>query len=179
MKKFLISLTLLLTGSIYAQNLNLGIRIQKTQNMYWENGISIQYAFKNFKPERFHLGFDFVTSRLGSAFNSNAIKQSHFLFSGSWNFIPDKTYHFVTRLNMGYFYSNLEYDFFDDIPNTAFLLSPEIAFSYEFQKYPVKLQLGSGYYIDFSKPGYSPGTLQPLYYHLDVYYTLFKSGNHE
>jgi len=179
MKKILLLFILLPFGVLNAQKLNVGIRIQKTQNMYWENGFSVQYAFKNFKPERFHLGFDFVTSQLGSAFKSNAIKQSHFLISGSWNFIQDKPFHLITRLNIGYFYSNLEYDFFDDIPNTAFLLSPEVAFSYAFQKQPVKLQLGSGYYIDFAKAGYSPGTLQPLYYHLDVYYTLFKSKNHE
>jgi hypothetical protein len=25
----------------------------KTQNMYWENGISAQYSFENFKPNQF------------------------------------------------------------------------------------------------------------------------------
>jgi hypothetical protein len=36
-----------------AQTLKVGPRIQKTQNMYWENGISAQYSFENFKPNQF------------------------------------------------------------------------------------------------------------------------------
>jgi hypothetical protein len=179
MKKLLVILLILQTGYLQSQTINVGIRVQKTKNMYWENGFSVQYTFKNFKPEQFHLGFDFVTSRLGSAFGSNAIKQSHFLLSGSWSFFPEKSFHFITRLNIGYFHSDLEYDFFDDIPNSSFLLSPEIGISYIIPQLPVAFQLGSGYYIDFAKPGYSPGTLLPLYYHLDIYYTLFKSGDHE
>lgn len=179
MKKLLLTLFILQTGFVQSQKINVGIRIQKTQNMYWENGVSLQYAFKKFKPKQFYLGFDIVSSRLGSALGSNAIKQSHFLFSGNWNFIPDQPYHFITRLNIGYFHSDLEYEIFDEIPNTAFLLSPEIALGYTFSQFPMALQLGSGYYIDFAKPGYSPGTLLPLYYHLDLYYTINKSNDHE
>ena len=160
-----------------AQTLNVGARIQKTQEMYWENGITAQYSFAKFKPNQFFIGFDYVTSRLGSAYNSNAIKQDNYIVSGSWQFNKDKTYHFVTRLNAGYFYSDLEEDIFDGVPNTAFLFSPEIGFTYSSKKLPISLNLGSGYYIITGKEGYSPGTLQPLYFHLDIYYTLFKKHN--
>ena len=162
-----------------AQALKVGPRIQKTQNMYWENGISAQYSFENFKLNQFFVGFDFVSSRLGSAFSSNAIKQDSYLLSGSWHFNKNKTYHFVTRLNAGYFYSDLEEDLFKEIPNTAFLLSPEIGFSYDFKKLPISLNVGTGYYIIAEKDGYSPGTLQPLYFHFDIYYTFFKPKNNE
>jgi hypothetical protein len=47
----------------------------------------------------------------------------------------NKSYHFVTRLNAGYFYSDLEEDMFKEIPNTAFL-SPEVGFAYDFRKLP-------------------------------------------
>ena len=151
------------------------MRVQKTNGMYWENGISAQYTFANFKPNQFFLGFDFVTSRLGTAMNSNAIKQDNYLISGSWFFNKDKQYHFVTRLNFGYFYSDLEEEVFDEIPNTSFLFSPEVGFTYEFNKIPIALNLGTGYYILGKDDGYSPGTLQPLYYHLDIYYVLFKN----
>jgi hypothetical protein len=33
--------------------------------------------------------------------------------------------------------------------------------------------VGTGYYIIAEKDGYSPGTLQPLYFHFDIYY-IFK-----
>lgn len=164
--------------SITAQSqvLKVGMRIQKTHNMYWENGISIQYSFPKFKPNQFFVGFDFVTSRLGTVLKSNAIKQDSYLFSGSWLFNKSKPYHFVTRLNVGYFYSDLEEDF-SEIPHTAFLFSPEVGFAYDFKDVPISLYVGSGFYIITAKEGYSPGTLQPLYYHLDIHYRLFKKLN--
>lgn len=177
-KTFIVSLVLF-TFATQAQTFNLGVRIQKTQEMYWENGISAQYSFSKFKPDQFFIGFDYVTSRLGSAYKSNAIKQDNYIFSGSWLFNKNKTFHFVTRLNAGYFYSDLEEDIFNEIPNTAFLFSPEIGFTYNPPKLPISLNLGTGYYIITEKEGYSPGTLQPLYFHLDIYYTLLKKQCHE
>ena len=179
MKKTILLLFSLSAIWVQAQTFNAGVRIQKTQNMYWENGISAQYSFKDFAPERFYIGFDYVTSRLGTAMGSNAIKQDNYLVSGTWYFKDPKPFRFHVRLNMGYFYSNYEDEIFDDIPNTAFLLSPEIGINYTFKNLPISLNLGSGYYINFAKKGYSPGTLQPLYYHLDVYYTIFKNQTNE
>jgi len=161
----------------YSQTLEVGLRIQKTQEMYWENGVSAQYSFAKFKPNQFFVGFDYFTSRLGTAYNSNAIKQDSYLFSGSWLFNKNKPYHFVTRLNMGYFYSDLEEDIFKEIPHTSFLFSPEVGFKYNLKKIPLALNLGVGYYIITAKEGYSPGTLQPLYFHFDMYYSIFKSKN--
>lgn len=174
MKKIIIFSFILCTINIHAQTLKVGTRIQKTQEMYWENGISSQYSFEKFKPNRFFIGFDYVSSRLGSAYNSNAIKQDSYIFSGSWLFNKSKPYHFLTRLNMGYFYSDLEYEIFNEIPNTSFLLAPELGFTYDFKKVPISLNLGTGFYIITAKEGYSPGTLQPLYFHFDIHYTLFK-----
>lgn len=158
----------------HSQTFEVGVRIQKTQDMYWENGVSAQYSFANFKPNRFFVGFDYFTSRLGTAYKSNAIKQDNYLLSGSWLFNKNKQYHIVTRLNMGYFYSDLEEDIFKEIPNTSFLFSPEVGFKYNLKKIPLSLNLGVGYYIITAKDGYSPGTLQPLYYHFDIYYSIFK-----
>ena len=76
---------------------------------------------------------------------------------------------------MGYFYSDLEEDIFKEIPNTSFLFSPEVGFKYNLKKIPIALNLGVGYYIISAKEGYSPGTLQPLYFHFDMYYSIFKS----
>jgi hypothetical protein len=157
-----------------AQTFKVGPRIQKTQNMYWENGISTQYSFAHFKPNQFFVGFDFVSSRLGSAYKSNAIKQDSYLLSASWHFNKNKPYHFVTRLNAGYFYADHEEALFKDIPNTAVLFSPEIGLTYDFKKLPISVNAGTGFYIITEKEGYSPGTLQPLYFHLDLYYTFQK-----
>lgn len=171
-----ILLILLFCSSIaHSQILDVGVRIQKTHEMYWENGVSAQYSFPKLKPNQLFFGFDYVTSRLGTAYNSNAIKQDSYLLSGSWLFNKSKPYHIVTRLNMGYFYSDLEEAIFKDVPNTAFLVSPEIGFKYNLKKLPLSLNLGTGFYIITAKEGYSPGTLQPFYYHFDIYYNLIKS----
>ena len=175
MKTTILSLFVLCNIIANAQTLEVGLRIQKTQEMYWENGVSAQYSFAKFKPNQFFVGLDYVTSRLGTAYQSNAIKQDSYLVSGSWLFNKNKPYHFVTRLNMGYFYSDLEEEMFAAIPNTSFLFSPELGFKYTLKKAPISLNLGIGYYILTAKEGYSPGTLQPLYYHLDLYYSIFKN----
>ncbi|WP_310558307.1 hypothetical protein [Flavobacterium sp.] len=174
MKKLLIVSLILCSIIAQSQTIKVGVRLQKTQEMYWENGISTQYSFAKFKPNQFFIGFDYVTSRLGSACSSNAIKQDNYIFSGSWLFNKNKPYHFVTRLNLGYFYSDLESDIFKDVPNTSFLFSPELGFTYDFKKVPISLNLGTGFYVITAKEGYSPGTLQPLYFHFDIYYKLFK-----
>ncbi|TDD99540.1 hypothetical protein [Flavobacterium cellulosilyticum] len=175
MKTTLIFLVIFCTSIANAQTLEVGLRVQKTQEMYWENGVSAQFSFAKFKPEQFFLGLDYVTSRLGTAYQSNAIKQDSYLLSGSWLFNKNKPYHIVTRFNMGYFYSDLEEDMFAAIPNTSFLVSPEVGLKYNFKKMPISLNLGVGFYIITAKEGYSPGTLQPLYYHLDLYYSILKT----
>ena len=179
MKNALILLFSLSAFLAQAQTFNAGIRVQKTYGMYWENGITAQYSFKDFAPERLYLGFDYVTSRLGSAMGSNAIKQDNFLLSGTWYFKEPKPFRFHVRLNVGYFVSDYEEEIFDDIPNTAFLMSPEIGINYAFKNYPIVLNFGTGYYVDFAKEGYSPGTLQPLYFHLDVNYKIFKNQTND
>lgn len=141
--------------------------------MYWENGISAQYSFANFKPNRLFVGFDFVTSRLGTAMNSNALKQHSYIFSGSWYFFKNKPYHLIGRLNTGYLNTDLEYDIFDDLPSSAFLLAPELGFNYSPEKLPIAFNLGLGYYLNMQDEYKTPGTFQPLYYHLTAYYKLF------
>lgn len=159
--------------SIQAQQLNVGIRLQKTQQMYWENGISARYSFANFKPNRLFVGFDFVTSRLGTAMNSNALKQDSYIFSGSWYFFKNKPYHLIGRLNTGYLNTDLEYDIFDELPSSSFLLAPELGFNYNPEKLPIALNLGLGYYLNMQDENKTPGTFQPLHYHLTLYYKLF------
>jgi len=175
-KTVLLGALLCCSGHLHAQVLKAGVRIQKTYSMYWENGISAQYSFPNFKPDRFVVGLDVVSSRFGSAFRSNAIKQESYLLSGSWLFNKGKSYHITARVNAGYFYSDPEESFFEVIPHTSFLFSPEVGFSYDFKKNPLSLNLGSGFYIITAKEGYSPGTLQPLYYHFDFYYRILNKS---
>lgn len=157
----------------YSQSLDIGVRIQKTHKMYWENGFSIKYSFATFKPHNFELGVDYLTSRLGSAYNSNAIKQDNYLANATWKFGDStKVFKIYTRVNLGLLVADFEEPFFDELPNKAFLLSPEVGCVYSFTKLPMKLGVGLGYYIDVQKEGKTPGTFQPLYYHFNVSYPI-------
>ena len=139
---------LILAGSnLYGQSLKIGIKVQKTNAMYWENGISDQYSFASFKSDQFHVGFDFITSRLGTAFNSNALKQESYVASALWYFRRGKSIRFYTRLNSGFFHADLEEDFFKELPHNAFLVSPEIGLSYNFKNLPLVANLGSGIWV--------------------------------
>lgn len=173
-KTFLLILAFVSVNCLFGQSLNVGIKIQKSHLMYWENGISAQYSFKNFKPNQFYIGFDYLTSVLGSALGSNALSQHRYLASAAWHFRKEKAFQIVTKLNAGFFHVKLESEIFRDLPKNAFLLSPEIALRYQFKQFPIETQLGGSWNLNFANEGYSPGTLTPLAYHLTIYYQLFK-----
>jgi hypothetical protein len=118
------------------------------------------------------VGFDFVSSRLGTALKSNALKQDSYRLSAHWYFQKGKALRFSTGLSVGYFQADLEEKVFNELPSTAILLSPEIGITYSFDKQPFAAKLGTGYNIDLADEGVSPGTLQPLYYHLILSYQL-------
>ena len=87
MKNLLLLLCVLFFGvGLKAQNLDVGIHIQKTHGMYWENGITAQYTIEKFKPDNFYIGLSYVSSRLGTAMSSNALKQDNYIFNTGWNF---------------------------------------------------------------------------------------------
>ncbi len=159
-----------------AQNLEVGVRIQKTHGMYWENGITLQYNLENFKPDNFSIGFSYITSRLGTAMGSNALNQDSYIANANWFFGKKvKPFKFYGRLNFGYFHAEEVNEIFAEIPNTAFLFAPEFGMNYKFKTLPIVLNLGVGNYLFTGDDGKSPGTFQPLYYHLDISYKIFKN----
>jgi len=150
-----------------------GIRIQKAQKLYWENGFSFDFATPKIADSRIHLGMSYVTTRLGSAMGSNAIKQDNFLVSGGYHFRHDKQFQPFARLNLGYFHADYEYAIFDVLPNNAFLLSLDAGLSYEFE-FPLTITLSAGYNLNSGSGTARPGTLYPVFYQMSLYYTLFK-----
>lgn len=174
MRLLLFTLAFLLSFCTVAQTFNAGLRFQKTQEMYWENGIALQYSFNNLLHKQLFFGFDYVTSRLGSSLNSNALKQDNFIVSAAYNFgKKDLRLKFFLRLNTGLFIVDYESDIFKDVPNKSMLAGIEPSVCYHFKKLPIKLNLGANINFATTKNGYNPGTLQTLMYHFDVYYSIF------
>jgi hypothetical protein len=150
-----------------------GIRIQKAQNLYWENGFAFDFNSPLIADRRIHLGVSYVTTRLGSAMGTNAISQDNFLLSPGYYFRHKKQLQPFTRLNVGYFHADYEYAIFDVLPDNAFLFSVDAGLSYEF-KVPLTICLSSGYNLNTGNGSAGPGTLFPVFYQMSIYYTLLK-----
>ena len=142
--------------------LDAGIRIQKSVNFYYENGVSFQYSNKNLKPDKLYFGFSYVSSRLGTAWNSNAIPQDNYLFSTAWYFRQQHVFRPLLRLNLGYFHASYGDEVFDELPNSSFLLSPEFGASFE-TKLPLKFMLTFGYNLISGDGQSGAGTIYPLF----------------
>jgi hypothetical protein len=150
-----------------------GIRIQKAQKLYWENGFSFDYASPKIADSRIHFGLSYVTTRLGSAVGSNAIKQDNFLVSAGYHFRHQKQLQPFIRLNTGYFHADYEEDIFNVLPNSAFLMSADAGLYYEF-RIPFTVSLSAGYNLNSGNGTSGPGTLYPFYYQMSIFYTILK-----
>lgn len=153
--------------------MKIGIRTQKTQKLYWENGITLDFTAKKLWDKRIHFGLSYITSRLGSAMNSNAIKQDNFLFSTSFHFRHRKQFQPFVRINLGYFHADYEEAMFDVLDNTAFTYALEGGLAYEF-KIPLVLSIGTGINLNTGNGMDGPGTLYPIYYQISLTYTILK-----
>jgi hypothetical protein len=168
---------------LYAQNqsskdgwlgeLKGGIRIQKAQKLYWENGVSFDFTSPKILDRRVHLGASYVTSRLGSAMGSNAIRQDNFLFSSGYHFRHKKQLQPFARLNLGFFHADYEDAIFNVLHNKAFLFSLDAGLEYEF-RVPITLNLSAGYNLNSGTGSAGPGTLFPVFYQMSIYYTILK-----
>lgn len=148
-----------------------GIRIQKAQKLYWENGISLDFASPKIWDSRIHFGLSYVSSRLGSAIGTNAIKQDNYLFSAGYHFRRHKQLQPFIRVNTGYFHADYGEDIFDVLPNKAFLFSLDAGLSYEF-RIPLTASVSAGYNLNAGNGSSGPGTLFPVFYQMSLFYTL-------
>lgn len=105
---------------------------------------------------------------------SNALQQDNYLLSATYFFRSLKSLQPFVRLNTGYFVSDLEYDIFDDLPNSSVLLSPEVGLSYKTRS-PFKLAASFGYNVITGDGIDGPGTLFPLFVQTGVTWNIFHS----
>lgn len=159
-------------NKLNAQDALLGLKFQKSHRMYLENGLSFQYSFSNLKEGNLYFGVDVVSSRVGSAWQTNALKQTNYTITAAWFNRKDKNLQFYGRLAMGIFKANLEYEIFDDLPSSAWIVAPDFGLRYKLPKLPIYFQTGFGYNLPMQSEVKTPGTFQPLNYHFSLYYKL-------
>lgn len=170
-------LTLYLAGTScnsFAQNrvLDVGIRIQKAVNLYYENGLTFQYTEEALASERLYFGFSYLSSRFGSALASNAIKQDNFLLSTSYFFRSNRLIRPLLRMNIGYFVAELEEPLFDELPDKSLLLSPETGICYD-PGNPFKWTASLGYNVITGDGLSGPGTLYPVFLQTSLSWDVF------
>lgn len=163
-RTFYFILVIFSTTICTAQNsvLDVGVRFQKSVDLYYENGVIIQYSNEKLIDHRLYLGLSYVSSRLGSAINSNALKQDNFILSGSYFFRPERRIQPLIRVNTGYFIADYEEEIFDDLPNSSILFSPEMGLCFKTRS-PLKLAASLGYNLITGDGVDGPGSLFPLF----------------
>jgi hypothetical protein len=148
---------------------DIGLRFQKSIGLYYENGITGQYNL----TRRWALGVTYITSRLGTAWGTNAIKQDNILASGTYKFRPAHALQPFLRGNLGYFTADYGSPMFDSLPHTSAIVSVDGGISYQF-KLPVKVNLSLGYNAITGNGASGAGTLYPVFYQLSVTYNIAK-----
>ncbi len=148
-----------------------GIKFQKAIHLYWENGFTFDYTNNYLWQKRVRIGLSYYTSRLGTAYHSNAIKQDNYLFSVALNFRNSSIIQPIVKLNSGFFYSDMEYEMFKILPHKSPLFSLEGGIAFKL-KYPVKLFNSFGYNFITGDGISGPGTLYPFYYQISLLYVV-------
>jgi len=159
-----------MTSKSQTRSLDIGLRLQKTQDLYYENGITAQYQLS----KRWVIGGSYYTSRLGSALSSNAIKQDNFIVSAAYLFRPDHKLRPFMRANAGYFVADYETPIFDNLTNTSAIASADAGLAYQF-KCPLKFSLSVGYNGITGSGDEGAGTLYPVFYQTSLTWNIFKT----
>jgi hypothetical protein len=129
--------------------------------MYNENGIIVEYAPKNLLNDQLSFGATYVSTRIGSAYNSNAIIQDNIVLHSTYLFSSSSLAPLI-RLNAGYCIADYESSLFDEIDTSMPLLSIEAGASYTFD-IPLTVQASLGYNLITSDGSSGIGTVYPLF----------------
>ena len=148
-----------------------GVRIQKTPNLYFENGLTFDYTSSNLWQNRIHFGVAYASSRLGSAIGSNALKQDNILISSALHFRQGKQVNPILGLNLGYFKVDTEYEIFSMLPNSSMLLSLELGARFHVTNL-ISIQTTLGYNLIAGNGIDGPGTLYPIFLNFSTFYHL-------
>ena len=142
--------------------LDVGIRLQKAIGLYAENGVTVQYAHPKLASQRLYIGASYITSRLGTALHTQAIKQDNVLLTASYYFRPNWLIRPIARVNVGYFKADYGSSLFDQLPKTSLLASPELGLCY-CPDFPLKINASVGYNLITGNGLLGPGTLYPVF----------------
>jgi hypothetical protein len=157
-----------------SDELGVGLRFQKTEQLYWENGVGLDYTSNLLLNKHIHLKMSYATSRLGSAMIGNAVRQDNYVVGADWRFRPKKDFQIFAGLNTGFFHADMENPIFNVLPHNSMLFSVETGLFYKFRLLPLATNLSVGYNLINGDGVSKPGTLFPVFYQLSVFYYIGK-----
>ena len=169
----IMSISLLKAQTATPYELAVGLRVQKTEQLYWENGVGADFTSDFLLHKKIHLKLSYASSRLGSAMIGNAVRQDNVLVGADWHFRSDKDFQLFAGLNTGFFHADMELPQFEVLPHNSMLLQLEAGLFYKF-KFPVATSLSVAYNAINGDGVIIPGTLFPVYYQLSVFYYINK-----
>lgn len=97
--------------------------VQKTIALYWEGGFGVDFTHRKLADERLHFSVDYLTSRLGSAWGTNALKQDYFSVGAYWHAWHNSPVRWINGLKSSHFMVDYEDDVFNNLPSSTFLLA--------------------------------------------------------
>lgn len=154
-----------------------GLNFKKYNGLYWENGINSRLYYKKLGLT---VGAIYETTLLGSAINSNALKQHSFsTFIDKDINIYNEIIFLNPRLNIGYFYVNYESAVFKELDNDTFTISPELVLrvfkAYNPMDNFFNFELTMGYNLIHGNGQNGIGSLYPIYFRFNILYQLTKN----
>lgn len=150
-----------------------GPRFQKSIGFYWMNGITLEYSSEKILKRKLSFAFSYVSSRLGSAFASEALPLFQTEFSVIKYFRQEKYFKPQLILNTGYARADFGSDIFNDIPDQAPLLSIEAGARYDFH-FPLCIVAGAGFNLLTGNGTRGLGTIYPVFTQCSILYKLRK-----
>lgn len=167
----------LTANSLVAQQVDVGVRLQKAIGFYAETGVTVQYTQPKLIHERLYVGASYVTSRLGTALSTNAIEQDNLFATVSYYFRPKWLIQPVVKVNGGYFRADYGDALFNELPRTSPLVSPELGLCY-CPTFPLKINASVGYNLLTGNGTAGPGTLFPVFVQTSLTWTVLKKRQH-
>ena len=161
-------------------NLSAGLRLQKSYHWYWENGVTIDFSHTKLFHQRLHFGVHFLSSSLGSAWGTNAIRQEQYLLFGRYLFLHEKKLHPFIQLNAGYLFAHYDQSYFSELDNDSPLLSVELGILANLTS-KMDAGISVGYNAIYGDGLSGAGTIYPLIYQFTIQYRVFQQNkeNHE
>lgn len=168
---FIVLLVGLLVVQLPAQQLSnqllyFGVVAQQTHKLYNENGFTVAITSPKLLDNALFLNFSVLSSRIGSAFSSNAIQQDNFVVGAHYHFFKQNKLQPVVGFNTGLFIADYQEAIFRNLSTSQLLFAFETGIYYQ-SKMPVSLKLSGGYNFITTA-----GTMFPVFYKLALMYRI-------